>query len=161
MSETTRILFVCLGNIIRSPLAETLLRHQAEAAGLGDKYEIDSAGTASYHVGERPDARMRQVAAKNGVEHDGRARQVRASDFEDFDLILPMDASNLANLKRVAANEEQAAKLRLMREFDPQAAGETEVPDPYYGGIDGFDEVFAIVERSTAELLRRLEAGEV
>ena len=86
---------------------------------------------------------------------------MRPSDFEDFDLIVPMDASNLANLKRVAANEDQVAKLRLMREFDPQAAGETEVPDPYYGGIDGFDEVFAIVERSTAELLRRLEAGEV
>ena len=97
MAEKTRILFVCLGNIVRSPLAEHMFRHVAEEAGLSDKYELDSAGTSGYHVGERPDRRMRQVAAEFGLVYDGRARQFDRLDFERFDWIIPMDSSNRDN----------------------------------------------------------------
>jgi protein-tyrosine phosphatase len=155
-----KILFVCLGNIVRSPLAETLFRVQAEQMGLGEKYIVDSAGTAAYHIGERPDHRMREVAHKHGVLHDGKGRQVINSDFNDFELIIAMDASNMANLKKLATSENQRERLKQMREYDPDANGQLEVPDPYYGGLDGFEAVYTMIERSTLELLRRLEAGE-
>ncbi len=161
MPEPIRVLFVCLGNIVRSPLAETLFRLQVGQAGLGEKYEIDSAGTAAYHVGERPDARMRQVAAEHAVKHDGRARQVREEDFEDFDLIIAMDASNKSNLEKLTQSPQQVKKIHMMREFDPQVESDLDVPDPYYGGMNGFEFVFQMIERSTQELLRQMEEGEV
>ena len=160
MTEKKRILFVCLGNIVRSPLAENLFRHLAQEADVAENYEVDSAGTAAYHVGDPPDARMRQVAERRGLQYSGSGRQVRAQDFEGFDLIVPMDTSNYADLARLAKGEAQLAKIHLMREFDPQSEGEQSVPDPYYGGMEGFETVFDMVERSTRELLRRLEAGE-
>ena len=158
--EPTRILFVCLGNIVRSPLAENLFRHLAEEAGLGDKYVVESAGTAAYHVGDQPDRRMRQVAAQRGLEYTGSGRQVRPDDFHEFDLVVPMDGSNYADLMAIAPPAAKD-KIRLMREFDPEAADDKDVPDPYYGGIEGFEHVYDLVERSSRELLRRLEAGEV
>lgn len=161
LSQATRILFVCLGNIVRSPLAENLFRYLAEEAGVGEKYRVDSAGTAAYHVGDSPDERMRRVAAQRGLDYDGRGRQVQAEDFEDFDLLIPMDMSNYADLMRLATRPEDQGKIRLMREFDPQAEKDSSVPDPYYGGLQGFEQVYEIVERSTRELLKRLEAGEV
>jgi len=159
--EPTRILFVCLGNIVRSPLAESLFRHLAEEAGVGEKYEVDSAGTAAYHLGDPPDPRMRNVAATHGLEYSGHGRQAQPADFEHFDLLVPMDTSNYADLLSLANSADHKAKLRLMREFDPRAGGEHSVPDPYYGGIEGFEQVYDVVERSVRELLRRLEAGEV
>lgn len=161
MSETTRILFVCLGNIVRSPLAENLFRHQAREAGLEGKYQADSAGTSGWHVGEPPDPRMRQVAARYGFEYSGRARQVKADDFEKFDWIIAMDSSNRTALQKMAKNQAQKGKIRLLREFDAHADPEDPVPDPYYGGIDGFEEVFRIVQRSTRGLLEALERGEL
>jgi protein-tyrosine phosphatase len=161
LSEITRICFVCLGNIVRSPLAENMFRHLAEQAGVGAKYEVDSAGTGSWHVGESPDRRMRQVAARRGFKYDGRARQIRQSDFQFFDLIIAMDTENRANLRRLARNADEEAKIHLMREFDPHSAPNAPVPDPYYGGIDGFENVYYIVERSCQRLLDALESGEL
>lgn len=161
MTEKTRILFVCLGNIIRSPLGEHMFTYLAEQAGAADKYETDSAGTASYHVGEQPDSRMRSVAAKNGLNYTGRARQFTQSDFDNFDLIIPMDASNLSNLKRLARTQNDHDKLYTMRTFDPQGSPNEGVPDPYYGGIDGFQITFDIVKRSCQGLLDALEDGDL
>jgi len=157
----TRVLFVCLGNIVRSPLAEALFLHLVEETGLGDKYEGDSAGTSAYHIGEGPDARMRQVAAENGLLYEGRSRQVQPKDFDQFDLLIAMDKSNYANLVRMTKSSEKQAKVHLMRSFDPEGAKEDSVPDPYYGGIEGFHNTFVIVERSVRGLLEALEAGEI
>ncbi len=152
-----RILFVCLGNIVRSPLAENLFRHLAQQAGVNHKYEVDSAGTGSWHVGEPPDPRMVRVAAGHGLQYGGRARQFKRSDFEHFDLIIAMDTDNRAYLFNKARTAEEQAKIHLLREFDPQGGPDVSVPDPYYGGSDGFETVYDIVERSCRGLLEALE----
>ena len=159
--EKTKILFVCLGNIIRSPLAEHIFAQLAEQAGLADKYLVDSAGTSNYHIGESPDSRMRQVAAGKGLIYDGAARQFSAEDYQKFDLIIPQDSSNLRDMKRLARGAEEEAKLYTMRSFDPQGSPGEAVPDPYYGGIDGFEVTFEIVRRSCQGLLEALESGEL
>ena len=147
-----RILFVCLGNICRSPTAEAVLRALAarEAPELG--LEVDSAGTAGYHVGEPPDPRMRAAAARRGYDLEAlRARIVEPGDFERFDLILAMDRENLAVLHR-RVPEQARERVRLFLEFSPQREPE-EVPDPYYGGPNGFEEVLDLVEATARELL--------
>lgn len=158
-----QICFVCLGNIVRSPLAENMFLHLAAENGLEEHYLVDSAGTASYHVGEHPDSRMRQVARRRGLIYDGRARQFERRDFERFDLIMAMDAENLANLRRLVSGPGDSGKLHLLREFDPQSdpAAPGDVPDPYYDGIEGFERVYDIVERSCRGLLGALERGEL
>jgi protein-tyrosine phosphatase len=161
LSEPTRILFVCLGNIVRSPLAENIFRHLANEAGVGENYDVDSAGTAAYHIGDSPDSRMRQVAAARGLDYDGSGRQVSAQDFYDFDLIIPMDTSNSADLMALASKPEHREKIHMMREFDSLSEDDPSVPDPYYGGIDGFEQVYDIVERSARELLARLQRDEL
>ena len=161
MSDKTRIIFVCLGNIIRSPLAEHMFAHLAEQAGVSHKYKVDSAGTSAYHIGEQPDSRMRKVAAQNGLVYNGRARQFRAEDYERFDLIIPQDLENLRNLNWLARGPEDEAKLFTMRTFDPQGSANQGVPDPYYGGIDGFQVTYEIVRRSCQGLLDALEKGEL
>ena len=160
MPETpTRILFVCLGNIIRSPLGEKLFEHVATEAGVGHKYQVDSAGTSAYHIGERPDERMRRTAQRRGFVYDGSARQVKASDLDDFDLVIAMDLENMNNLLRLARTEGQRVKVHLMRPIDPEADGAVAVPDPWYDGPQGFENVYDIVDRSVRGLLRWLEAG--
>jgi len=147
-----RILFVCLGNICRSPTAEAVVRALAarEAPELG--LEVDSAGTAGYHVGEPPDPRMRAAAARRGYDLEAlRARIVEPGDFERFDLILAMDRENLAVLHR-RVPEQARERVRLFLEFSPQREPE-EVPDPYYGGPNGFEEVLDLVEATARELL--------
>jgi protein-tyrosine phosphatase len=156
-----RICFVCLGNIVRSPLAENLFLHLAEKAGVLDQFEVDSAGTGTWHIGEPPDSRMRRVAASHGLKYTGQARQIRPQDLENFDLIIAMDRENLIDLQRLAPTPEAAQKIRLLREFDPDSRRHAGVPDPYYGGIDGFEEVYQIVERSTSNLLDAIVRGEV
>lgn len=156
MSSPTRILFVCLGNIVRSPLAEGLFRQRAAERGLAEQFQVDSAGTSGYHVGERPDSRMRRTAAERGLEYDGRSRQVRQSDLEEFDLIIAMDRQNLRNLRELARGSEWTDRIRLMREFDPQADGDHDVPDPYYGGQTGFETTYDIIDRSVTSLLDSL-----
>ncbi|MEE9216172.1 MAG: low molecular weight protein-tyrosine-phosphatase [Anaerolineales bacterium] len=154
----TRLLFVCLGNIIRSPLAENLFRFQAEQAGVDGKYSVDSAGTAAWHVGEPPDPRMRKTAESHGVKNGGTARQIRESDFDEFDWVIAMDSSNRGDLLEIAGSPDKQAKIRLMREFDPEQ-DDLDVPDPYYGGAEGFEKTYRIVERSVHGLLEALESG--
>ena len=148
-----------MGNIIRSPLAEHLFRRLAEESGLNGKYEVDSAGTGGWHAGESPDPRMRRTAARHGLVYDGEARQVRLSDFDAFDLVVAMDTENLRELRARARRPEQAGKIRLLREFDPASGPSASVPDPYYGGDDGFEETYLIVEAGVRGLLQALEGG--
>ena len=153
------LLFVCLGNIIRSPLAEQLFTDLARQAGVADNYSVDSAGTAGWHSGESPDPRMVQTAKQHGLTLGGTARQVHPNDLDTFDLILAMDESNRQDLLELARTPEQRGKIRLLREFDPQQ-GDPDVPDPWYGGQDGFEQTYQIVERSVQKLLEALERGE-
>jgi protein-tyrosine phosphatase len=163
MSEQPRrLLFVCLGNIVRSPLAEHMFRHRARLVGLDGKYQVDSAGTSAWHIGESPDPRMRRVALAHGLAYNGRARQVRAEDFKRFDLILAMDQSNYQDLLRMARTPHERAKVRLLRDFEPEGEGAgLAVPDPYYGGPEGFEATYRIVERAVQGLLHALEGGRV
>ena len=153
----TRVLFVCLGNICRSPAAEAAFSALAAEAGLTDEFVLDSAGTGSWHVGELADARMRQAASRRGIPITSRARTVVPDDFNDFDVILAMDASNLATLRRLAPRK-HTARVQLFRDLDPEAQGH-DVPDPYYGKDNGFDDVLDIVTRTgrawLAELTKR------
>jgi protein-tyrosine phosphatase len=153
----TRLLFVCLGNICRSPTAEGVMRMLVERDGLAERIELESAGTGAWHVGNPPDARAAAAARARGVTLEGRARQVRLEDFEDFDLLLAMDRENLEELRRLAAGDEQRTKVRLLREFDPAGEdGDLDVPDPYYGAAGGFDEVFELVQAACEGLLEHV-----
>jgi protein-tyrosine phosphatase len=144
----TRILFVCLGNICRSPTAEGVMRRLVREAGLEDEIEIDSAGTGGWHVGAPPDERATEAARRRGTELSGAARRFDAGrDFDRFDLILAMDAENRRDLLALAPDDEARAKVRMFR------PGDLDVPDPYYGGADGFDEVLDLVEEAARELL--------
>jgi protein-tyrosine phosphatase len=161
MADKIRILFVCLGNIIRSPLAENIFAHLAQQSGVGEKYFVDSAGIDDYHIGESPDARMRQVARGYGLNYDGRARQFSRADFDRFDLIIPMDMNNKSDLLQLTRGPKDVGKIYTIRSFDPQGLSTDGVPDPYYGGVDGFHITYKIVERSCQGLLDALEAGEL
>ncbi|HWJ51534.1 MAG TPA: low molecular weight protein-tyrosine-phosphatase [Solirubrobacteraceae bacterium] len=154
-----RLLFVCLGNICRSPTAEGVMRSLVEQAGLQDSVELDSAGTGAWHVGSPPDARASAAAETRGVRLEGRARQVRRTDFDDFDLLLAMDTSNMRELRQLAPGAQEREKVKLLRAFDPQSAGieSLDVPDPYYGGEDGFEKVFELVHAACAGLLAKIE----
>jgi protein-tyrosine phosphatase len=155
-----RLLFVCLGNICRSPTAEGVMRHLVREEGLEDSIELDSAGTGSWHIGHSPDKRSAAAALERGIELSGHARQVDAADLEAFDLILAMDRANYEELHAMAADPAARERVKLLREYDPEAvaAGELEVPDPYYGGADGFEEVLDVVTRACEGLLEEIRA---
>ena len=140
-----RVCFVCLGNICRSPTAEGVMIYLVQKRGSSDHFEIDSAGTAGYHVGEPADQRSAQAARKRGVELPSRARQFVPVDFERFDYVLAMDTANLEALQRLGGEN-----VHLLRDFDPQSPKGSSVPDPYYGGDQGFeivlDQCFAACE---------------
>jgi protein-tyrosine phosphatase len=157
----TRILFVCLGNICRSPTAEAVMAHLVREAGLEQEIEIESAGTGDWHAGKQPDARATAAAGARGFAMRSVAQQVGADFFDRFDLLIAMDRENAANLRRLAPDAEAAAKIHLLREFDPGSAGapDLDVPDPYYGGTDGFDHVLDLVEAACAGLLDELRAS--
>ena len=151
-ANKTAILMVCMGNICRSPTAEGVLRHLAREAGMLEQLVIDSAGTHDYHVGKQPDARAQETARRRGYDLSGlRARQVAARDFLEFDHILAMDRENLAALKRLCPPEHQH-KVRLYLSFSSRFGGQ-EVPDPYYGGSQGFERVLDMVEDAARGLL--------
>lgn len=161
MATATKIIFVCLGNIVRSPLAENLFRHLANQAGQGAQFIIDSAAVGDWHVGDPPDSRMRRVAERHGLVYDGRARQITRRDVQEFDLLIAMDRDNAAFLRRLAGSAQEEAKIHMLREFDPHGNPQASVPDPYYGNLDGFEEVYQIIERSCQGLLLALQAGEL
>ncbi|WPZ08903.1 low molecular weight protein-tyrosine-phosphatase [Roseivirga spongicola] len=149
-----KVLFVCLGNICRSPLAEGIFRHKVKERGLEEVFKIDSCGTADFHIGEKPDSRSVANAKKNGILYSHRGRQLKKFDFNDFDYILPMDDSNIDNVAQLKPEGATAAVIK-MRDFDEEGVGQ-DVPDPYYGGENGFQLVFEILERSTENLLNKL-----
>ena len=155
------VCFVCLGNICRSPTAEGVFQKLVEAAGHSANIEIDSAGTGSWHVGESADARSRSFAAKRGYELCSRARQVTYEDFERFDYLLAMDQENLSILaarqRALGAGNTRTPHVSLLRDFDPTAPPGSVVPDPYYGGDRGFEEVLDICERACQGLLEHIQ----
>ncbi len=151
-SRKINVLFVCMGNICRSPLAHGLFEDRVSKDGLSDRIMVDSAGTHAYHVGEPPDPRSQQTALRHGIDLSRqRARRVGLPDFETFDYILAMDRDNYRILMDSAPAEQQH-KIRLFLEFAPQRS-EEEVPDPYYGGPDGFDRVYEMVEAASNGLM--------
>lgn len=147
-----RVLFVCLGNICRSPLAECVFRHLARERGVEHRFEVDSAGTSGYHDGAPPDHRSVATARERGVVVHGASRKLTREDLEHFDLIVAMDADNVAEIEALRREVGGAAPLRRLREWDPERTG-LDVPDPYYGGARGFHDVHDIVERSCSALL--------
>jgi len=151
-----RICFVCLGNICRSPTAEAVMRHLVAREHLEDRILIESAGTGDWHVGEPRDRRSREVGARRGMPLGGRARQFVAADFARFDWVLAMDGQNLATLREMAPDEAARAKVRRLRSFDPASPPDSDVPDPYYGGPEGFDQVFDICVAACEGLLAHL-----
>ncbi|MBN2527026.1 MAG: low molecular weight phosphotyrosine protein phosphatase [Deltaproteobacteria bacterium] len=154
MKTKTNVMFVCMGNICRSPLAHAVFEDMVQKASLEDAFKIESSGTIGYHVGELPDARMRETARRHGVKMIHRARQLKKKDLDDYDMILAMDKENLSNIRKLATSEAHLQKIQLFRNFDPNATGGAEVPDPYYGGDDGFEHVFQIVQRTCEQLLK-------
>ncbi len=154
-TEKISVLFVCMGNICRSPMAEGVFRQRVAEAGLAERVHIDSAGTHAYHVGEPPDPRARETALRRGIELDAlRARRVTREDLALFDFVLAMDKGNLAILQDIA-DPEHHERIRLFMEFAPEMKVR-EVPDPYYGGQGGFDQVFDLVEAAADGLLEAI-----
>ena len=148
-NEKIRVVFVCLGNICRSPLGEGVFRHLVKERGLSDRFIIDSAGTASYHVGERPDPGSIRVAENDGVSLDGQyARQFTGEDLTRWDYVIAMDHSNHSNIHKLGS---ASGKVHLLREFDPEGPGD--VPDPWAKGDEAFLETYKIVRRSCIGLL--------
>jgi protein-tyrosine phosphatase len=158
-----RLSFVCLGNICRSPTAEAVMRHLLREAGLAGKVSVDSAGTGDWHVGHPRDRRSSEVGRRRGMPLSGTARQFQRADFDRFDYVLAMDRQNLAALRKLAPDDAARAKIHLLRAFEPRPAegqvneaGDDEVPDPYYGGAEGFDRVIDICQSACRGLLAHL-----
>ena len=151
--QPIEICFVCLGNICRSPLAEGVFQALVNSEGLAEKIFVQSAGTGEWHVGSPPDDRMQATAKHKGIHLTSIAQQFLPGDFKRFDWVIPMDRFNLETLEFMCSPETAQKKLRLFRSFDPQADGEEDVPDPYYGRGDGFETVYQIVHRTCPEIL--------
>jgi protein-tyrosine phosphatase len=158
MNEKIGVLFVCLGNICRSPLAEAVFGEVVREEGLSAHFEIDSAGTSDYHAGDSPDPRTISEARRRGLELEHAARQIRGADLERFHYVIAMDASNLGKIERLAKTLEQRAELHLLRAFEADAGDDLEVPDPYFGGPDGFADVHDMIERACRGLLEHIRA---
>jgi protein-tyrosine phosphatase len=156
MQTPVSVLFVCLGNICRSPTAHGIFEQQVQDAALHHKIKVDSCGTGDWHIGHSPDRRSTQAAAKKGYQLDAlRARQVQPNDFHEFNYILAMDQQNLADLQRLKPAS-YAGELDLFLTFSNPSASVIEVPDPYYGESDGFAEVINLVEDASVNLLTKL-----
>ncbi|MFF4447363.1 low molecular weight protein-tyrosine-phosphatase [Streptomyces sp. NPDC001502] len=155
-----RVCFVCTGNICRSPMAESVFRAHVAADGLSTVVEVDSAGTGGWHEGDGADPRTIAVLEAAGYRQDHRARRFRASWFARLDLVIALDAGHLRDLRALAPTPQDAAKVRLLRSYDPAAsAAETDVPDPYYGPLDGFEECLELVEAASPGLLDTVRAA--
>lgn len=156
--KPVKILFVCLGNICRSPAAEGVFLDILRENQALERYTVDSAGTGGYHIGELPDSRMRVHARQRGLELVHHCRQVTTEDFEDFDLIIGMDSMNLTNLRRKAPSVEAARKIHGMAEFFSPGARYDHVPDPYYEGAEGFELVLDLLQDACLNLYNSLES---
>ncbi|MFM9368982.1 low molecular weight protein-tyrosine-phosphatase [Streptomyces sp. Da 82-17] len=156
MNDPFRVCFVCTGNICRSPMAESVFRARIEEAGLSGLVEVDSAGTGGWHVGDAADPRTVSVLLAAGYESAHAARQFSADWFARLDLVIALDSGHLRDLRRLAPTPDAAAKVRLLRSYDP-AAVDLDVPDPYYGGTDGFDECLELVEAASPGLLAAVQ----
>lgn len=165
-----RICFVCLGNICRSPTAAAVMRHEADAAGLGERIEIESAGTGGWHIGDPPDARAAAEARRRGIAMQNAASRFTRDDFDRFDLVLAMDRQNLGDLCALAPTPADRAKVRLLRGYAPGAASRrdgrengsgdgTDVPDPYFGGASGFADVFEMIQAACRGLIENLRTA--
>ncbi|MGW1025585.1 low molecular weight protein-tyrosine-phosphatase [Streptomyces sp. NPDC002577] len=148
-----RVCFVCTGNICRSPMAQSVFRERVREAGLDDLIEVDSAGTGAWHEGDCADPRTVSVLEANGYASAHVAREFQASWFSRLDLVIALDSGHLRALRHLAPTPADAEKVRLLRSFDPSAAGDLDVPDPYYGGLDGFEECLDMVEAASEGLL--------
>ena len=155
--DKSKILFVCLGNICRSPAAEAIFLHKLEERGLSGKYFVDSAGLNGYHNGEEADSRMRTHAAGRGYSITSISRKIKREDFEQFDHIIGMDDSNIGMLKALAISNQELGKISKITDFARGATSDY-VPDPYYGGGDGFENVLDILEISTESFLNYIES---
>ncbi len=151
-----RVLFLCWGNICRSPAAECVFKHHLRSRGVDGAITCDSAGTIRDHEGNPPDERMRRTGARRGITIDGAARKIRPADLADFDLVLAMDDFNLAYLEKMARKHPPRAEIALFCEYT--GLDEREVPDPYYGGQDGFDLVLDLLETGCANLITRIQS---
>jgi protein-tyrosine phosphatase len=152
-----RVCFVCTGNICRSPMAESVFRAQVAEAGLDGLVKVDSAGTGGWHEGDGADPRTVSVLETNGYESDHAARQFRADWFSWLDLVIALDAGHLKALRRLAPTTVDAEKVQLLRSYDPAAGDDLDVPDPYYGGLDGFEECLEMVEAASPGLLAAVQ----
>ncbi len=150
-----RIMFICTGNICRSPLAHAVFANLIEEQALDSAIAIESSGTDAWHIREPMDPRMRQTAARHGLDFDHRARRLTAKDLAEYDLLLTMDRSNYRNTVFLARNEDERTKVRMFRDYDP--AGPGDVPDPWYGGMKDFEAVWVIVQRTCDALLKEIQ----
>jgi protein-tyrosine phosphatase len=153
------VLFVCLGNICRSPLAEGVFCELIRQEGVSERFDVDSAGTTDYHAGESPDVRTVAVAKRRGVQLTHEARQITGRDFGRFDYIVVMDTNNLAKVQRLAERVRPDTEVHLLRSFDPAAGNDLEVPDPYFGGPRGFEDVHDMIERACRGLLEHIRSA--
>lgn len=152
-----RLLFVCLGNICRSPAAEGIMSSLVKKNGLENIIEVDSAGTSGWHEGELPDERMRRHGERRGYNFSSRARKFRETDFNDFDYIVVMDKQNFSNVNALAMNQQEREKIKKMTQFSRQYAHHDDVPDPYYGGVTGFELVLDLLEDACEGLLQTIK----
>lgn len=152
-----KVMCVCLGNICRSPLAEAVLRHKAHDQGIADRLEIRSSGTAAYHIGHDADPRTIKVANKNGIKMDHTAQQFRQEFFEEYDYIFAMDDSNYQNIMNLYRGESEVEVVKF-RKYDDESS-ELDVFDPYYGGENGFDEIFALISECSENFLQSLKSN--
>lgn len=155
--DKIRILFVCLGNICRSPAAEGVMKAVVESEGADARFEIDSAGTGNYHIGDLPDRRMRVHAIRRGYDLTHICRQVRESDFDNFDIIVAIDESNRRNLCHIAPTVEAEKRIIMMADFADLATKYDHIPDPYYEGAEGFELVLDLLESACRNLYDRLQ----
>ena len=156
---TRSILFVCLGNICRSPAADAIMRAKAAAAGLD--VDVDSAGIGAWHTGQLPDIRMRRCGDKHGYDMRHRARQVTAEDFDRFDIVMGMDAQNVSDLRALAATDRQKAKVRLMADYLTRHPGQRSIPDPYYGDEGDFELAVELIEDAVENIVRLMKEDKI